>query len=144
MTTSRQRLLIIGLIAIGIVFIAFFGLRFLRAFRDIREYRPPSLPPAGADTPETDVELIREWMTIGFVSHTYQTPPNLLYEALDISPKGNEDKSLAQLNEEYFPDMPGYVLATVKAAILANQSLPTKLAPATSVLPPTPPASVIP
>jgi len=126
MTTSKQRFLIAGLIIIGVVFVGFFGLRFLRVFKEFRGHRPPPFEPASADAPETDVELIREWMTIGFISHTYRTPPNLLYKALGISPKDNEEKSLEQLNEEYFPDTPGYVIATVKAAILANQAAPNK------------------
>ena len=138
MTTSRQRLFIAGLIIIGIVFVGFFGLRFLRAFREFRGHRPPPFPPSSADAAETDVELIREWMTIGFISHTYHTPPDLLYKALGISLRGNEEKSLEQLNEEYFPDTPGYVLATVKAAILANQTAPTANSPDT---PPSPPTS---
>ena len=65
-------------------------------------------------------------MTIDYLSFTYQTPPNLLYDALNIPPKGNEKKSLAELNEEYYPDQPGYVLATVKETIqlyLANSSV---------------------
>lgn len=127
MTPSRQRTLVLGLILIGVIFVGFFGLRFFRAFREFRGHRPPPFPPADAQAAETDVELIRDWMTIGFVSHTYRTPPNLLYKALDIPPRGNEDKSLQQLNDEYYPNQPGYVLATVKMTILANQAMPTVL-----------------
>jgi len=84
------------------------------------------------------VELIRDWMTIGFVSHTYRTPPNLLYKALDIPPRGNEDKSLQQLNDEFFPNQPGYVLETIKAAILANQPTPTAQPPENTIPPAAP------
>jgi len=82
--------------------------------------------------------LIRDWMTVGFVSHTYRTPPNLLYKALDIPPRGNEDKSLQQLNDEFFPNQPGYVLETVKAAILANQPIPTAQPPENAIPPAAP------
>lgn len=125
MTPSRQRTLVLGIILIGVLFVGFFGLRFFRAFREFRGHRPPPFPPADAQPAETDVELIRDWMTISFISHTYRTPPNLLYKALDIPPRGNEEKSLQQLNDEYFPNQPGYVLATVKETILANQPIPT-------------------
>jgi hypothetical protein len=130
MIPSRQRTLVLGLILIGVIFVGFFGLRFFRAFREFRGHRPPPFPPADSQPVETDVELIRDWMTIGFISHTYRTPPNLLYKALDIPPRGNEDKSLQQLNDEYFPNQPGYVLETVKGTILASQPIPTALPPA--------------
>ena len=135
MTPSRQRTLVWGLILIGVVFVGFFGLRFFRAFRDFRGHHPPPFPPEDAQPAETDVELIRDWMTIGFVSHTYRTPPNLLYKALGIPPRGNEEKSLQQLNDEFFPKQPGYVLETVKAAIRANQSPPAAPSPATAIPP---------
>jgi len=138
MTPSRQRTLVLGLILLGVVFVGFFGLRFFRAFREFRGHRPPPFPPADAQPAETDVELIRDWMTIGFVSHTYRTPPNLLYKALDIPPRGNEDKSLQQLNDEFFPNQPGYVLETVKAAILANQPIPTAQPPENAIPPAAP------
>jgi hypothetical protein len=135
MKPSRQRTLVWGLILIGVVFVGFFGLRFFRAFRDFRGHPPAPFPPEEAPPAETDVELIRDWMTISFVSHTYRIPPNLLYQALGIRPNGNEEKSLQQLNDKFFPKQPGFVLETVKAAIRANQSPPTAFAPAT-VIPP--------
>lgn len=138
MTPVRQRTLIFGLIILGILAVGFFGLRFFRAFREFRGHRPPPFAPADSQPVETDVELIRDWMTIGFIAHTYRTPPNLLYKALDIPPRGNEDKSLQQLNDEYFPNQPGYVLETVKATILANQPIPTAPPPATAISPSAP------
>ena len=138
MTSSRQRALVLGLILIGVVFVGFFGLRFFRAFREFRGHRPPPFPPADSQPAETDVELIRDWMTIGFISHTYRTQPDLLYKALDIRPNGNEDKSLQQLNDEFFPNQPGYVLKTVKATILAHQPPPT-VEPAEAPSPPAAP-----
>ena len=131
-------MLIVGLIILGIVFVGFFGMRFFHAFRDIRGHRPPRFSPAGAKPAETDVSLIRDWMTIGFLSHTYRTPPDLLYKALDIRPNGNEDKSLKKLNDEYFSDKPGYVLETVKAAIQANQAALTAVPPKTAITPASP------
>jgi hypothetical protein len=138
MTPSRQRTLVLGLILLGVVFVGFFGLRFFHAFREFRGHRPPPFPSADAQPAETDVELIRDWMTIGFISYTYRTPPNLLYKALDISPRGNEEKSLQQLNDEYFPNQPGYVLKTVKATILTNQPPPTVEPPGTAIPPAAP------
>jgi hypothetical protein len=131
MTASRQRALIISLIIIGMVIVGFFGLRTLHAFREFRGHRPP--PPFAPDAAqvETDVDLIRDWMTISYISRTYHVPSKILFDALGIPSRGNEEKSLAQLNEKYSPKTPGIIVEVVKATILANQ-------------PPLPPVTAIP
>ncbi|HLA08159.1 MAG TPA: hypothetical protein VJ022_11975 [Anaerolineales bacterium] len=136
MSPTRQRALIVGLIIIGILIIGFFGLRTFHAFREFRGHRPP--PPGEV---ETDVELIRDWMTIPFISKMYHVPPPELFHALDIPPNGNQDKSLNDLNGEYYPKENGIVLEKVKAAVLANQPPPppepakTDIPPATAIPP---------
>ncbi|HMD82090.1 MAG TPA: hypothetical protein VKE92_12315 [Anaerolineales bacterium] len=141
MTSSRQRALIASLIFTGIVIVGFFGLRTFSAFRKFREHRPPPLPPAADQQIETDVDLIRDWMTIPYISRTFNMPQKLLFDALGISSRGNEEKSLAQLNEEYSPQAPGIVLEVVKAAIRANQpplppeQISTIIPPATPIHP---------
>src|SRR3990172_7768922 len=117
MTPARVRTLILGLILIGILFVSFFGLRAMHAFREFRRHRIP--PPAAAEHIETDVELIRDWMTIPFISKMYHVPPHILFDALEIPPDGNREKSLKQLNDEYYPQAEGIVLAKIKAAVLA-------------------------
>lgn len=122
MTPSRQRALIVGLIVIGLVFVGFFGLRTLHAFRDFHGHRPHHFPRPGEEPPaQTHVDLIRDWMTIPYISVTYRLPPNLLWETLKMPPKGNEHKSLKQLNNEYLYLQSDYVLKTVKETILAFQ-----------------------
>jgi hypothetical protein len=132
MTPSQQRILTIGLMTLGVLIVGFFGLRTFHAFREFRGHRPPGHP-FGDKQAVTDVELIRDWMTIGSLSHMYNTPPRLLYDALGIPPNGNEKKSLKQLNDKYFPDQPGYVISTVKTAIQAN--LPPAAAPLATTSP---------
>ena len=139
MKPSQQRLLTIGLIFLGVVFVGFFGLRFFHAFREFRGHHP-HFPPPGSKPAETDVSLIRDWMTIGYISEAYRLPPKLLYETLNIPPKGNEHKSLKELNDAYYPQTSGIVLEKVKAVVLANEPMPTALPPSTAV----PPATVIP
>jgi hypothetical protein len=123
MTSSRLRTLIFILIFIGGLIVGFFGLRTLHAFREFGRHRPPP-PPSAADAGqiETDVELIREWMTIPFISKMYHVPPNVLFDALGIPANKNREKSLKRLNKEYFPQAEGIVLEKIKAAVLANQS----------------------
>ncbi len=130
-TNPRQRNFVVGLIIIGLMIIIFFGLRTVRAFRQFHGHRPP--PPFAAERIETDVELIRDWMTLPYISITYGLPPQLLYKTLDIPPNKSEKKSLKQLNDEYFPGAPGFVLETVKAAILAHQATLTTVPSSTSL-----------
>ena len=132
MTPKQQRMLTIGLIVIGILAVGFFGLRTFHAFREFRGHRPPPLlAPADIQQVETDVDLIRDWMTIPYIAMTYHLHPRLLFDAAGINPKGNEEKSLAQLNEEYYPQDNGIVIEKIKAAVSANQppSSPTASPP---------------
>lgn len=146
MSPARQRILIISLIVLGVLIAGFFGLRAFHAFREFRRYGPPPpLAEAFEEAPpmETDVELIRDWMTIPYIAMTYHVHPKILFEALDIKPRDNDEKSLAQLNEEFFPNQPGIVIELIKAAIQANQPPPTAVPPDTPV-PPVPADTPVP
>jgi len=124
MTPSRIRTLVFVLIFIGGLIVGFFGLRTLRAFREFGGHRPPPAPSAADEEPgqiDTDVNLIREWMTIPFISKTYHIPANVLFDALGVPANKNRGKSLKRLNKEYFPRAEGVVLEKIKAAVLANQ-----------------------
>ncbi|MBK8780250.1 MAG: hypothetical protein IPO22_00265 [Anaerolineales bacterium] len=130
-TNPKQKALVIALIILGVLFTIFFGIRALRAFRKFDGHRPP---PHG-EVVETDVEKIEDWMTVPFISQGYEVPPDVIFEALEISGEENHRKSLKQLNDDFYPGQDGYVLKTVKAVILAHQTALT--APA----PPEPPAA---
>ena len=138
MSPRVQRALVLGLVVIGVLLAGFFGLRAVFAFREFRRHGPPPLPPLEAfsqQEAETDAELIRDWMTVPYISQTYQVHPKIIFDALGIPPRDNEGKSLAQLNEEFFPQSPGLVLELVKAVIRAHLPVPTAVPPATPVLP---------
>ena len=141
MPPTRQRVLIPLLILFGIVIVGFFGLRTFFALSNFSGHHPPPLPPADSGQIETDVDLIRDWMTVPYISRTYQVPTKLLFDALGIPSRGNEEKSLAQLNEEYSPQAPGIVLEVVKGAIRAYQpplppeKIKTSIPPATEIPP---------
>ena len=123
MSPTRQRAVIAVFIVLGILIAGFFGLRAFHAFREFRRHGPPPhFAPAEAQEAESDVELIRDWMTVPYIAMTYHVYPKILFDALGINPKGNDEKSLAQLNNEFFPDKPGIVIELIKAAVQANQS----------------------
>ena len=134
-TNPKQKWLVVALILLGVLFTAFFGMRAVRAFKKFDGHRPP---PRGEV--QTDVELIREWMTISFISRTYQVPEKFIFDALDISPIKNHEKSLEDINKDYFPDQDGYVLDLVKATVLAHQPPPLPDSPPTADTPPPAPA----
>lgn len=136
MTPVKQRALVSVLIGLGIIFIGIFGLRTVNAFREFRSHRPP--PPFKNEQPETDVELIRDWMTIPFIAHMYHVHPPVIFEALNIPIHNNEEKSLKQLNDEYYPDVDGFVEAKVKEVVLQN------LPPAIPTVPVTPTLASVP
>ena len=122
MTPARQRTLIVALCVTGIMVAGFFGMRALFALREFRRHGPPPFAEAMTEQIiETDVELIRDWMTIPYIARTYQVNPKVFYDALGLSPKRNGEKSLLQLNEEFFPDQPGIVVELIKAVVQANQ-----------------------
>ncbi len=138
---TKQRTPFIVLSIIGLLFIVFFGLRAFRAFKKF-DGHPPR--PPFADEIETDVEKIEDWMTVPFISHSYGLPPEMIFNALKISDKSNFKKSLSQLNEEFYPDTDGFVLETVKAAILAHQATLTVDPPQPPSAPLTPPPPATP
>ena len=140
-TNLRQRNFVVGLNIIGLMIIGFFGLRTARAFRQFHGHRPP--PPFDGEHIETDVDLIRDWMTVPFIARMYHVPERLLFDVLEISEHGNKEKSLKQLNEEYFPQEAGTVLEKIKATVLANETPQIEASPGTPIVPtptaPTPP-----
>ena len=128
---SKPRILFIAPSILGVMLILFFGIRAFRAFKKFDRHRPPPF----AEQLQTDVSAIEDWMTIPFISHNYGVPPEVLFDALKIEPRDNFKKSLKQLNEEFYPEVDGFVLTTVQAEILAHQPPP---------LPDTPPIPDIP
>lgn len=128
---NKQRALTIGMIVLGVIVAAFFGMRAFRAFNKFNGHRPPP-----QDKVETDVELIRGWMTVPFISHMYHVPDQIIFEELNIPDNGNMEKSLKDLNLEYYPNEEGFVIETVKRVV--QEHLPD--GPHDAPEPPTPPA----
>ncbi|GAB4457532.1 MAG: hypothetical protein Kow0070_09850 [Anaerolineales bacterium] len=143
MSPKTQRILVFGLITAGVLLAVFFSMRAAFAFREVRRHGPPPLSPFDTKNnqpTETDVELIRDWMTIPYIARMYRVPPEVLFEALRLPhSKSIGEKSLKELNDEYFPQADGFVMTTIKAAILEFQAQ-TLSAPTPPVPPTAPPA----
>jgi hypothetical protein len=134
---TKKNFLTIALILVGVVIIAFFGLRVFHAFKHMRGHGPFGGKPPAAN--QIDVSLIRDWMTVPYVAEMYEVPPEAIYKSLEI-PKADENSkmSLLQLNETYYPGTEGIVLAHVQAVIQALQKQePPPHFPATPVFTPT-------
>lgn len=132
MTPKRVRFLVLSLIGIGLIVVALFGVRAFYAWREVRGHPPPQDVLMEAIPDAADADLIRDWMTIPFIARMYNIPSSEFYEALDIPQRGNEIKSLTQLNSQYFPETPGIVETKVKTVVLqyiTSDESPTEATP---------------
>lgn len=139
---TKKLIFTITLILAGIAIILFFGAGALRAFKHMKGRGPFNDGPFNGKPPaanQADVSLIREWMTIPYIAKMYEIPPDAILKSLEI-PKEDENKklSLAQLNEKYYPNQGGVVLAHVQAVMQAFQKQePPPPFPATPISTPT-------
>ena len=46
-------------------------------------------------------EVIRPWMSIPYVAHSYRVPPHILYQALGIPPQPHDRRPLRQIAREH-------------------------------------------
>lgn len=108
---SWSRILLIGLVVLGLFLTLFFGVRAVRSYLRIWQ--------TGLQPGVTDVEAIRGWMTIPYIARAYGVPEEVIFERLDIPPENNRARSLAELNRQYAPGQRGLVLKTAKQAVKA-------------------------
>ena len=120
------------LIGLGLGIVLLFG------FRLAHVIRRGNLPPQ-ARTSITDLSLIRDWMTIPYISRTYKISEEFLFDALGIPEKENRLKSLMEINDEYFSERQDFVLTRIREAIRAfRQHVPLAPLPADRSVTPTP------
>jgi hypothetical protein len=121
MTTQRK--LILFLLVAGLLLSAFFGFRAVRSLM--------RMPPRGQLEPiRTNVEDIRGWMTLDYISHVYKVPLPYLFEQLNLPADTNPKTSLADLNQKFYSGQPGAILPTIKQIIADfQQNHPTPEGP---------------
>jgi hypothetical protein len=136
---TKKHVFASALIFVGIVIILFSALGAARAFRHMEEHAPFDGKPPAAN--QTDVSAIRDWMTIPYVAHMYDVPSEAIFKNLEIEKNDRTKKmSLAQLNEQYYPDQPDIVLTQVQALMQAFQKQePPPPFPHTPITPPVAP-----
>lgn len=108
-TDTLERKFVLALLIIGLLLSAFFGLRAAHSFARIHQ--------GGLHPGTTDVNAIRGWMTIPYIARVYDVPKDYLYRQIGVPLSNNDEKSLGDLNREYFFAQPGVVLQKVKDAI---------------------------
>ena len=125
---NRESRLLLILILAGIGLVILFGLRAAHAFRQVRQlhFRPGEAPA---------VEMVRGWMTIEYISRVYQVPQDLLLVEMGIPVEpGNAQKSLSELNRQYFPGERNHLVELARAIIQVYR-IPSAL-PALTAVPP--------
>ncbi len=124
--SPRTRLLLtIAVIAIGLVIAVFFGLRTIRAARQLQYIRQQ-----GLDRGSASVDAIRPWMTVRFIAVAYVVPEEYIYSALEIPfDQRRPDSSLGEINKDFqMGNAPAtnelVVIGKAKAAITAFRENP--------------------
>ena len=112
--SRKERIIVIGLVVLGLILVIFFGLRTVRSYVRIHE--------TGLHPGATNVEAIHGWMTVPYIARAYNVPPDYIFKQIGLPPEGNQRKSLSRLNREYAPGQPGKILEAVKRAITQYQA----------------------
>jgi hypothetical protein len=110
---KRKKTIIILVIIAGIALVGFFGFRTFRSIMRLRQMERMPL--------STDVELIRGWMTLPYISDAYRVPPKVLIEACKLPPPVKDHESLSQINRTIAPNDPGSTVECIKKAVSAFQ-----------------------
>jgi hypothetical protein len=82
---GSQKWIVLGALALVILVTGLFAVRTVRRAMYWRAHRE---------------EVIRPWMTIPYVAHSYRVPPRVLYQALGIAPQPHDRRPLKQVARE--------------------------------------------
>lgn len=105
---SRKVILVILLI-LGLILAGFFATRAFHGFQRVRAMK------FGGG--ETNVELIRGWMTVNYITKMYHVPPDVVLSPLNLSEAGNGNRSIGSLIRSTGTTDPDGMLDKVKASI---------------------------
>jgi hypothetical protein len=66
-------------------------------------------------------EVIRPWMTVPYVAHSYRVPPPVLYKALGIPPEPHDRRPLKKIARDQSRSV-NDVISTLENAIVGERS----------------------
>src|SRR5512133_2177952 len=105
---SRKVVLVI-LLVLGLMLTGFFAIRAFHGFQRVRGMK------FGGG--ETNVELIRGWMTVDYITKMYHVPPDVVLSPLNLSVEGNENQSIRSLIRRTGTNDPDAMLEKIKTSI---------------------------
>jgi len=82
---GRQKWIVVAALVLTVVVTGLFAVRTVRRAMYWRAHRD---------------EVIRPWMSIPYVAHSYRVPPHVLYKALGIPPQAHDRRPLKQVARE--------------------------------------------
>ena len=82
-------------------------------------------------------EPIRPWMTVPYIARAYGVPPQVLFEAVGVSPDPRDRRPIGRIAAQQGRPVPA-VIQEVRAAIVRYYSQQAPVPP-TPPIPPTPP-----
>ncbi len=82
---ERQKWIVVGALALVVLVTGLFAVRTVRRAMYWRAHHD---------------EVIRPWMSIPYVAHSYRVPPHVLYQALGIPPQLHDRRPLKQIARE--------------------------------------------
>lgn len=107
-----RRELLIAAFALSVVVTVIFG---VRAFQQVPHKRVD--------------ERIRPWMSISYVAHSHHIPPPVLYEALGLTTKPRDKRSLKQIAREQKRPVEEVIAVLQKAIAQARPPFPPPPSP---------------
>jgi hypothetical protein len=104
-----NRFFLVVILILGLILAVFFATRAFHGFQRVRG--------AKFGGGESNVELIRGWMTVDYITKMYHVPPNVVLSPLNIPVEGNGKRSLGSLIKSTGTTDPDGLLEKVKASI---------------------------
>ncbi len=105
----NPRFYLILFLILGMLLAGLFAIRAFHGFQRVR-----SLKFGGG---ESNVELIRGWMTVDYITKMYHVPPDVVLAPLNLPVEGNEKRSLGWLIKSTGSTNPDDLLEKIKASI---------------------------
>jgi hypothetical protein len=105
----NPRFYLLVFLIFGLILTVFFATRAFHGFQRVRSNK------FGGG--ESNVELIRGWMTVEYITKMYHVPPNVVLSPLNLPVDGNEKRSLESLIRMSGTTDPKGMLEKVKTSI---------------------------